>query len=116
MYLAVGLSVAVALLALLVMAMLVVGSGVLLVYVARAICGGARTEPARQPADAGVIRAAAPADLPARETDPVAVWCYRQLVHLGLDPVTALGATLAGVDSARVRSLVRRGCPPALAV
>jgi hypothetical protein len=52
----------------------------------------------------------------AREDLDQVVWRFRQLVRLGVDPVTALGASLAGVDCAAVRSLVERGCPAALAL
>jgi hypothetical protein len=44
------------------------------------------------------------------------VWRYRQLLQLDVDPVSAVEASLAGVDAAYVRSLTRRGCPPALAL
>lgn len=48
--------------------------------------------------------------------EALAVWRYRQLLQLDVDPVAALGASLVGIDTAAVRSLTERGCPPDLAV
>lgn len=50
------------------------------------------------------------------QREALAVWRYRQLLQLDVDPVAALGASLVGVDTSSVRSLTRRGCPPALAL
>jgi len=98
-----------------------VWGGVVLTRSARQRFGGGAASAGRHRARAG--RAAAPADGRAvargeggsEELDP-AVWAFQQLVRLGIDPVTALGAALAGVDCAAVRSLVERGCPAALAL
>jgi hypothetical protein len=50
------------------------------------------------------------------EDEALACWRYRQLLALGVDPLPAAEAALAGVDSSAVRSLVRRGCPLELAL
>lgn len=52
----------------------------------------------------------------ASHREVLAVWRYRQLLQLDVDPVAALGASLGGIDTAAVRSLIGRGCPPDLAV
>jgi len=54
----------------------------------------------------------------ARDGEPLAVamWRYRQLLDLGVEPLTAAGAALAGVDTTAVRSLVDHGCSPRLAL
>ena len=46
----------------------------------------------------------------------LATWRYGQLLELDVDPITAIGAALAGVDPGSVRALVECGCPPLLAL
>ncbi|MGH3003863.1 MAG: hypothetical protein ACRDM1_14580 [Gaiellaceae bacterium] len=50
------------------------------------------------------------------ELEALAAWRYRQLLQVGLDPVTAAEASLAGIDVAAVRGLVERGCSAPLAL
>jgi len=76
--------------------------------------GGGAVRPVRLPRRGRAHASRAPRGPDHREA--LAVWRYRQLLQLDVDPVAALGASLVGVDAASVRSLTRRGCPPALAL
>lgn len=60
--------------------------------------------------------ARAPAAPPPSELEEQAVRRYRQLLELGLDPVTAVGAALAEVDVSALQELLARRCPPELAL
>jgi hypothetical protein len=50
------------------------------------------------------------------ELVPLALWRYDQLMQLGVEPLVAAAAALAGVDASGVRSLVESGCPPLVAL
>jgi hypothetical protein len=54
--------------------------------------------------------------VPALEVLELEAWRRDQLVAAGLTPREARRAAEAGVDAARVRALVERGCPPDLAL
>src|SRR5438128_19824 len=45
----------------------------------------------------------------------VLAWRYRQLLELGLDPMSAVELAASTVDLGAMRSLVGRGCPASLA-
>jgi hypothetical protein len=54
--------------------------------------------------------------VPALEVLQLEAWRREQLVAAGVPPREARHAAEAGVDAARVRALVARGCPPELAL
>jgi hypothetical protein len=54
--------------------------------------------------------------VPALEALELEAWRREQLVAAGVPPRKARRAAEAGVDAARVRALVERGCPPELAL
>lgn len=57
-----------------------------------------------------------PPTAPADELAELATWRYRQLLALDVEPLTAVGAALAGTDVSLVRALIEHGCPPELAL
>lgn len=87
---------------------------VLVVKIARLVV---HDDPPRPTPAAAAARRRAPSDR-GLDAEPaaLAVWRYRRLLELELEPVTAAGAALAAVDVASVRALVDGGCPPDLAV
>jgi hypothetical protein len=54
--------------------------------------------------------------VPALELLQLEAWRRDQLVAAGIAPREARRAAEAGVEAARVRELVERGCPPELAL
>lgn len=120
------LSVLLALFLLFVMFALCVCSVVVLVKLVRLVFSGTDTRQRRrvvlvgapEPALAGGASATGASSGGSPGTDPhaVATWRYRQLLELGVEPLTAAGAALAGVDATSVRSLVDHGCSPRLAL
>lgn len=127
------LSITLALLVLFAMSALVVGSVVVLVTLVRRFFAApipvpaeattrAPTRPPSVAVGAAEVRPPVtalsnPEGNPAEEEPGrLALWRARQLMRFGVEPVTAVEAALCGIDAAGVRSLVARGCRPALAV
>lgn len=132
---ATALSIALALIVLLAMLGLLVGSAIVLLKLVRAVfstpaAAGQQTPRRASPSPARVAggmvgaaehqpRTAAPSSEGERvESEParLALWRSRQLMRLGVHPVNAIEAALCGVDAAGVRLLVTRGCRPELTV
>jgi len=72
--------------------------------------------PARPVAPAARRRRTPPRRATPSGREALAVWRYRQLLQLEVDPLTAAQAALAGIDAASVRSLIELGCPVELAL
>lgn len=128
-----ALSITLALFVLLAMAALLLVSVTVLVRLVRrffaaptpAVAEATTCAPARPPSiavGAAEVRPSVTA-FPKPEGNPaeeepgrLAIWRARQLMRLGVEPLTAVEAALCGIDAAGVRSLIGRGCRPALAV
>ncbi len=101
------------------MLLLCVAVVVLLARLGRALIGTPKTPPAAPPprrvASTVRLRVTRPVRRPSSH-EALAVWRYRQLLQLEVDPLTAAQAALSGIDAASVRSLTELGCPTELAL